>query len=252
MFAVKKKVHGLDMYTVWYAEKLYKKPGIIQYREAKIKIGNKASEFITILSDLMETEEEIVSKFSKNCKYEVNRAQREGVEVICKLSHEITEVDIEEFCNFFEEFWASKDRITDKQTYQEEVKQYINTGNFAMSKALVNGKTIVYHTYVKDEQTARLLHSASLYRVDETISKNLVGMANRYLHKEDMMLFKKQGLSVYDWGGAGEGEDVKNITKFKESFGGKKVIYYDSHVHNGLKAKLLTAASRIKNVRKQT
>lgn len=63
-----------------------------------------------------------------------------------------------------------------------------------------------------------------------------VSIANRYLHKADMMYFKEMGKTVYDWGGAGLREEVKNITEFKESFGGEELWYYDCEEVVGLKA----------------
>ena len=62
-----------------------------------------------------------------------------------------------------------------------------------------------------------------------------------------MKFFKKKGLSVYDWGGAGKTEDVASITEFKESFGGESVICYDFIQVNGTKAKMINALSELKH-----
>ena len=63
-------------------------------------------------------------------------------------------------------------------------------------------------------------------------------MANRYLHKEDMMKFQSMGITKYDWGGAGTGEDVANITEFKESFGGERITLYHGEEVHGMKEKI--------------
>jgi hypothetical protein len=54
----------------------------------------------------------------------------------------------------------------------------------------------------------------------------------------DMLHFKDKGLKIYDWGGAGRGEDVINITEFKESFGGIMETSYDYEEVKGFMAKL--------------
>jgi len=86
----------------------------------------------------------------------------------------------------------------------------------------------------------RLLHSASLYRLeeDDAEGRNLIGIANRYLHFEEMKYYKSLGKKIYDWGGAGMQEDVVHITEFKKSFGGTPVTYYDFEQVNGILAKV--------------
>ena len=81
--------------------------------------------------------------------------------------------------------------------------------------------------------------------------KNVIGMANRMLHIEDMYYFKDAGLKVYDWGGAGTAEDVAGITKFKKSFGGEQVVFYSGQAVNGFKAKAVNALSKMKHIIKK-
>lgn len=248
MLMLQKKKHGISFITVWYAKEPMHKAGIIQYREALFKPEAASTEFETLLSDLTETEEEIIAKYSKNCRYEVRRAAKENIQVEMKTGASLTEADIEEFCDFFVEFWASKGvEYKDADNLKEEIREYATQDAFAITSASVNGKKIIYHTYVVEEACVRLYHSASLYRLDEDVPQSLVGMANRYLHKEDMLYFKQQGKAQYDWGGAGMTEEVINITKFKQSFGGTPVTYYDFTEVNGAAAKLITGLSEVKN-----
>lgn len=66
------------------------------------------------------------------------------------------------------------------------------------------------------------------------------------------MYFQREGKLQYDWGGAGMTEEVINITKFKQSFGGTPVTYYDFTEVNGAAARLVTGLSEIKSgMRKQ-
>lgn len=243
MLVLHKKKHGIHFYTVWFAKEPLKKSGIIAYHEYMgNKIKDNAVAFDTLITNLEETEEEIKQRFSKSCKYKVNRAARENVSFEIFQNGEITEEILDDFCDFFQAFWESKGTsLDDREKLKRDLKSYRATGSLTIAYALVNGEKAVYHTHVSDKNIARLLHSASLYRLQqdgEGNTKNLIGMANRLLHFEEMKYFKNLGKMTYDWGGAGRGEDVIHITEFKESFGGTPVRYYDFEQVNGILAKM--------------
>lgn len=251
MLELHKKKHGIHFYTVWFAEKPVQKPGIIAYRELKEHAPKGAVACHTLLTDLSETEEEIKQRFSKSCKYKVNRASREDVSISIFKDNEISNQMIDDFCDFFSAFWQTKGSVLhDKNKLKEELYAYRDAGALSIAYAKVHGEKAVYHTHVKDSDTARLLHSASLYRLqkdEEGNTKNLIGMANRLLHFEEMKYFKGLGLSTYDWGGAGRGEDVIHITEFKESFGGTPATFYNYEAVNGILARLFKLLVRILN-----
>lgn len=238
MKILKRKKHGISFITVWYAEERIKQSGVIQYRQASFQ-GENAIPFYTLVTDLTESEEEIITRFSKSCKYKINRAPREGITIEIKAGKEISEQEIKEFIEFFANFWETKGvKLSEKEGLLQELLQYRDAEALTISKAMVQGETVVYHTHVMDEIHARLLHSASLFRLEETVSKNVVGFANRYLHKEEILYFKNVGKEKYDWGGAGEEDDVIEITRFKESFGGQRETQYNFEEKQGVLAKL--------------
>ncbi|MDD6203116.1 MAG: hypothetical protein PUB13_09300 [Lachnospiraceae bacterium] len=248
MIKTSTKVHGISMIEVWYADEPIKEDGIINYRQARFCPKKKYTTFETLITDLTQEEEEIIAKISKNGRYEIRRAQKEDVKTVIKTAKEITEEDIHEFVHFFTEFWASKGVIyTEGNRLEKEIKRYVEEDCFAITIALIVDKPCVYHTYILEEKTARLYQSASLYRVEEEIPKSLVGMANRFLHKEDMLTFKKMGIRQYDWGGAGTGKEVASITEFKKSFGGSPAVFYDFTRANGRKAKVIDVLSALKH-----
>lgn len=250
MLLLHKKKHGINFYTVWFAKEPVKKSGIIAYREymgEKPSIG--ASDCNTLITDLSESEEDIKQRFSKSCKYKINRAAREDVSIVIYRDEEITNEMIDSFCEFFASFWESKGTtFENKEKVRAELKMYRDANALTIAYAKVNGEKAVYHTHVKDDSIARLLHSASLYRLqedEEGNTKNLIGMANRLLHFEEMKYYKNLGLSTYDWGGAGRGEDVIHITEFKKSFGGTAVTYCNFEQVNGILAKLFKLLVKI-------
>ena len=248
MIKIEKSIHGTKLITVWFAEDEIYDEGIVQYKESRRIIGESV-EFDTLISDLTGSEDEIKSRFTKGCKYKVNRAYREDVSFAIIDSPDISVKMLDEFLDFFESFWKSKDTsLSDRDSLKAEMKAYIEQKALTIAYAQVHGEIAVYHTHIYDDSTARLLHSASLFRLrdDDDGDRNLIGMANRALHFEEMKYFKQKGLKTYDWGGAGKGEDVASITEFKESFGGTPVTYFDSECVVGLKASLVSGISELK------
>lgn len=232
----RRKKHGVDFREVWYAEEKCGLDGIILYRGAKKPIGRVLRKVRTLITDLTQSEEEIVAKCQKDCRYQIRRAARENITVEFKVGNEITERDIGQFCQFFVEFWKSKGMPDEGyEKYKEEIETYAQEGVFAITCAKQEDEVLVYHTYIVGDDFVRSYQSASQFR-NENISSRIVGIANRYLHKADMMHFKEMGKKIYDWGGAGLREEVKNITEFKESFGGEELYYYDCEDVVGFKA----------------
>lgn len=237
MISIARNRFGVKLYNVWYAESGFPKKGIITYRESVSPIGKNVTEFVTLISDLRVSEEEMVGAFSKSCRYKINRASREGVVVEIDVNPE--NATVEEFCIYFGEFWESKGyEAVDIEKIREELLSYAGENTLAISKAILKGKVLVYHTHIMDQNYARLLHSASLFRTEEEIPQSLVGMANRLLHKEEMLFFKHKDIAFYDWGGAGESEEVASITKFKKSFGGVSKTFYHGGEIRGFLPKL--------------
>lgn len=232
----RRKKHGVDFREVWYAEEKCGLDGIILYRGAKKPIGRVLRKVRTLITDLTQSEEEIFAKATKNCRYEIRRGAREKIITECKTGTELTEQEIEKFCQFFVEFWKSKGMPGEGyEKYKEEIETYAQEGVFAITCAKQDDEMLVYHTYIVGDDFVRFYQSASQFR-NENVNAALAGIANRYLHKTDMMYFKEAGKKIYDWGGAGLREEVKNITKFKESFGGEELYYYDCEDVVGFKA----------------
>ncbi len=245
-----KKKHGINFYTVWFAKEPLKKSGIIAYQEYMGDKPADAKECHTLLTDLTETEDEIKQHFSKTCRNLVNRAARENISYEIIENKDITDALIDEFCNFFEAFWESKgSKLENKQKLREEIRTYRDAEAFAIGCAYVNDEKAVYHTYINAGDTIRLRHSASLFRLqnseESNAVKNLIGIANRGLHFEEMKYFKERGMKVYDWGGAGRNEEVLSITEFKETFGGAPITYCNFEQTNGLLAKLFKLLVKI-------
>lgn len=240
MIVVERKSKGITVSNVWYATEPYKKPGIHYYYEAMTPLGKDITPFRTFISDLTIPKEEIIAKYTKNTRYEIRRAEREGVTFKVIRGKEMTKEDVEAFCEFFHTFWVSKGRAEmTKEVIYKQIKDYVEAQCFCITKAIsAEGEVLVYHTYIEGQDIVRLFQSASLYRVDGDTAA--IGRANRFLHQMDMIYLKEQGIKTMDWGGAGESEDVARITDFKASFGGEVANYYNGTEITGIKAVLAT------------
>ncbi len=241
MLVTKSRKHGIDFIKVWWAVEPLKDKGVIEYHQSFFNTKDSIP-FDSLISDITGTPEEIKGAFTKGCRYKVNRAEREDVSVRMMDDASVTDEEIDKFLLFFKDFWETKDsELTDMSGLKDELKRYRDAGALSVSIASVKGQDAVYHTHIRDDERARLFHSASLYRLmsaEESDSRNLIGMANRYLHYADMLHFKEMGLKKYDWGGAGKTEDVANITEFKLSFGGSEEQTFDCNAYKGFRARL--------------
>jgi len=223
----RQKKHGVNFREVWFAEEKCDLDGIILYRGAKQSIGNMLRKVRTLVTDLSKSPEELMALCQKDCKYQIRRAEREGISAEHISGNAISQKDIEEFLEFFMEFWTTKGGAQETyEKYREEIETYVREGVFAITKAIKDEKVLVYHTYIVGEDFARSYQSASLFRQDKAEART-VSYANRYLHMQDMLYFKTAGKKTYDWGGAGLSDEVKAITEFKASFGGEELYYYD-------------------------
>lgn len=248
MLVLKKKRHGVTIIDCWFAREPIRSKGLIRYKECCFEpVCADCVSCRTLWSDLTLTEEEIIACFSKNCRYEVRRAAKEGVCADIVMGRDLLRGElIEDFLDFFVDFWRSKGiEYGDREKCKDEILWYAENNAFAISIAKIQGKPIVYHTYIVDDEIVRLYHSASQFRTDEEISQQLIGYANRFLHKEDMLFFKTTGKRIYDWGGAGQREEVASITRFKESFGGTPMEFYNGTQRIGIVARLYGCIVRI-------
>lgn len=248
MIVIDNKKHGIHFYNVWFADKPIGKPGVIQYHQAKFNQKGFIA-FETIINDIQNDDELILSTFSKGCRYKVNRGKREDIELEFYTGVEIQDELIDRFVEFFKEFWISKGTILrEPDKLKKALFDYRSNNALSITCASLNGNTIVYHVYIMDDKRVRLLHSASLYRAEDDSDskfKNLIGIANRYLHYEEMLYYRDKGIYQYDWGGAGRGEDVISITEFKESFGGYLESSFDGEMYVGIKAKLFRFLAKV-------
>ena len=170
----------------------------------------------TFLVDLSRTEEELKSNLSKSCRYDCNRAIRDGIEVKVDTDHEA-------FLDLYKAFVAAKDfegHVENFPLLAERGTLY----TWYFEECLQGGLLLL-----EDEVNSRWLMSGSrrLTTDDDPRLKQIMGRGNRLVLWEAMCDARRRGLQRLDLGGYYDGDDDSDprhaITRFKAEFGGEPV-----------------------------
>ena len=92
--------------------------------------------------------------------------------------------------------------------------------------AYFDGRALCGHVFIRDKDIGRveLLFSASV-RLERSANPAFVSWMNRWLHWSEVRVYKSEGMSVYDFGGAATDTPRRaGIARFKHSFGGMRVV----------------------------
>lgn len=187
------------------------------------------SPFNTLIIDLHLNEDQILMGCTSNCRNEIKRGGREALEV---THGPVTTA----YAEYFDDFLASK-------SLGRFNTDYINNPETVVSSVYRADCRIASHLYLVNNTVgrARLIYSVVASGAELPQLKpdpatggmstaRLVGVANRYLHSEDILYFKRSGFNIYDFGGLGIDESnakVKGINDFKRSFGGETISEFN-------------------------
>jgi lipid II:glycine glycyltransferase (peptidoglycan interpeptide bridge formation enzyme) len=194
-----------------------------------------ARESKTLVSDLTLSEEKLLVCCTSTIRNEIRRAKKDGAS--CAQYSGKFLFGIKGLFRQFDEAYAEMYR--QKKMTAVSVRGYLRTlaaaGFLTMSISKIGNEVVAYHVYVTGDRIARLLYSVSIFRVcEENAMRNAVGRANRLLHYEDMLWFKKQGFITYDWGGYATDPALASINAFKAGFGGTLVSRYYAKVTSNM------------------
>ena len=185
-----------------------------------------ATQFYTLLIDLSDEPEKLLAKMNKETRYEIRRAEEKD-RIQCQMWRATTHSSLNDFRSFYDRFAAERALAP---ANHEKLQKFADRSELVLSIAQVeDGRSLVWHSYYRAEQRLRLLHSATYSQSDNSISRALLGRANRYLHWRDILQFHADGARFYDFGGWYEGTDPKRsaINRFKQGFGGEVALNYN-------------------------
>lgn len=217
--------HGLRMAELWLDAPIERPAGcdlLVLHQYSRLPQGAFGWPFTTLTLNLQASEEQLLEGLNRDTKYKVRRAaSKDQVECLCEA--QASQAVCDEFRRFYNAFAAAKGLTL---LSHEQLWARARGGTLRFSRAVCQGETVVWHVHAVTPDKASLLHSASLFRqVDDNEARAVIGRANRLLHWRDMLAFKADGLSVYDFGGwyAGDtDQDLLRINQFKEGFGGQR------------------------------
>lgn len=193
----------------------------------------------SLRTDLTRPVNEIVAAFDATCRNEIRRADSRD-----ELYYEVIPepVDrLDEFITFYDEFARQKGIwSTDRYWLGRAAAAH----QLVLSQSSRDSEQLVWHAYLCVGVIAILMYSASWFRGKDSAHRSLVARANRWLHWQDMLWFKRAGVHSYDWGGMFHDEsttDRAGINQFKRMFGGRPVQAYECTVPVSARGRLWLA-----------
>jgi hypothetical protein len=200
----------------------------------------------TSVIDLTAPLEEISAPISKNTRYKIQRAEREGFTPRLTQSPSTEEASL--YAHYYDTFAHHKGLPLCNRA---KLNALCATSALLLSSISDSeGNLLSGHAYVKDESLGRvrLLYSASHYRtMADSGERNKVGRANRLLHWYEILNLKNLGFKLYDLGGIplDSSDEAKNaIARFKLEFGGKLLVEYSGLLPTNLIGKMLLPLAR--------
>lgn len=217
---------------VWFDEPLKTVPADILrcVQRSEPRSGGVNERFHTLVVDLRDAPDRLVAKMKRETRYEIRRASEKD-----RLAHQFwSQPDdncLQQFTTFYDRSALEKDipRLNTRR-----IRQFKDLDALVVSMVCREDtelrRPLVWHSYYRSGRRARLLHSTTSPAISVSSERSLLGRANRFLHWQDMLEFRTQGVEIYDLGGWYEGhEDSKKIAinHFKEGFGGEMVLNYN-------------------------
>lgn len=158
--------------------------------------------------DLKLTEEDILSNFKTNYRNEIKKCNSYSFFL------EINKSNISEIKKEYDLFANTKNitRLNESRLLLNEC--IIGTNKFDIDSKCCN-------VYLKNNNNVVLLYSYTIGNYSKISSS-----AQKKLHYEAILFFKKNGLDRYDFGGISLKPKLKGINKFKLGFGGLRSSYF--------------------------
>jgi len=202
----------------------------------------------TSVIDLTAPVEEISAPISKNTRYKIQRAEREGFLPRLVINPSTDEASL--YAHYYNTFALYKGLPPCNRV---KLKALCSSSALLLSSVTEpNGNLLAAHAYIKDDSLGRvrLLYSASHFRgMADSGERNKVGRANRLLHWYEILTLKNLGYKLYDLGGIPlDASDLakNSIAQFKLEFGGRLVVEYSGLVPTNIFGKVLLPLARRK------
>ena len=188
-----------------------------------------SEEFHTIHIDLKKNIDQLNDDLSRSTRYDVNRSFRIGIQVQKFNSRSI---EIEKFLSIHKEFNIYK------KLGKPLIWKVISNYDWVLYKASNNLDWICYSLVIRQKSRVRLWVHIKNWKIT---SNSVVGYASKRLIWEGILSAKNEEYLIYDMGGIETRSTNlgKGITRFKESFGGVKIVEKNSIVARNFVFKII-------------
>ena len=193
---------------VWFDDEATESAEIdwILYRQRSGPVrGAKSRIFHNRLIDLSKSEKQLAAELNEETAYKIRRARdRDGI--VCEW-HDARDPAVMDRFEQMHKLFAMKKGLPGLN--RPRLESLAAAGALDLSSAKdTHGSTLVYHAYYRDCRRASQLESPSVYRTfSDSSTRNFCGRANRYLTWTNILRFKAQGLTSFDFGGWYVGSD---------------------------------------------
>lgn len=218
MIRISNKQFGLSYDVTWFASGKFDPrvhdAAITYFRQHSMELPSEyvvhSELFNTLVFDLSLDREVLYKKIAKNCRYEIERALREGI-AVSRYENCGDEVDL-----FLERHAA----FHEQKHYGEAVKKSQFEGHrWSLYKAEREETWLSYLLLTRDKERTRMWVFINNLDYD---SRAFVGFASRRLIWQSICDAQDMGLRLYDFGGVvlDEHDSRYGVTIFKRFFGG--------------------------------
>jgi len=214
---------------------------VIRHRAPVRGTDRATSVFYTLRVDLTRSEDEIFKGFTRNTRAQIRKSV-ESDDFRFEFLHEPTLLQLQEFVEFYDQFADSKGL---PRLFMPRMQAHMRSGLLSLTKVTASDRALAWHANVIRNAHVGIMFSASHHRSEDLPeARKMIGRANRRLHWEEMQHYRNRGLGIYDFGGWYEGSDDQEkllINRFKEEFGGSKVLAFTVIEDRSLRAKFISA-----------
>jgi hypothetical protein len=176
----------------------------------------------TMLLDLSQTPEEMLSKMKSHTRYKIRRASEKD-KLVYEYSNGKDGSSIGRFSDHYDHYAAMKGlpRVS-RQRYAILAEQDALDLSFMCDES---GGILVASSCFVTPARVRGLHLAGAFRgTSDPSRRSLIGRANRYLRWRDILRFREKGIKIFDFGGWYRGTgDALRTNEFKAEFCGEVV-----------------------------
>lgn len=201
----------------------------------------------TLLLDLSQTQEDLLSRLHPKTRYNIRTAQRKGVAV--RFSQDPN--DVEMFLHASKSVTRRTGFAYHPDSYYHAIVEVLGKQGMAeLAIAEVNGRGVAAHLMIYADGIATYSHGASVYEERSY-------MAPVLLYWETILRSREKGMKSYDFFGiapenADETHAWAGITRMKLGFGGTRTSYcgaYDFVYHEGLYAGFMMMRGAARTIR---